>query len=219
MRYTSIPTIADRSARLNPRSVSKAGAVSLPYLPPEIHSLPSRGSIPAESERHDAAGGREIHSYPCTRGLREAARAREKSWYTKINIGDPTMSPNGARVFVPARPSIIPRIRRQTCNARSCRALLPSTFSDPLAALLVHIQTEDNEKTLSEYILGRGYTSAVSSSKLICFGLSRAWHDHEATRLNRRHVQNIKIMLLLLEMKRGINDLCIPTYVCHLRKL
>lgn len=155
---TSIPTITDRSARLNPRSVSKAGAVNLPYLPPEIHSLPSRHrrSNPAESERHDAAGAAK-YIRTLVRGLREATRAREKSWYTKINIGDPTMSPNGARVFVSARPSITPRIRRQTCNARSCRLSPPSPFSDPLATLLVHIQTEDNEKSLSEYILGRGY--------------------------------------------------------------
>lgn len=90
-------------------------------------------------------------------GLREATRAREKSWYAKINIGDPTMSPNRARVSVSARPSITPRIRRQTCNARSCRPLPPvaprsrcsrSRSSRGSSRPTPHVQTEDNEKTL-----------------------------------------------------------------------
>lgn len=47
--------------------------------------------------------------------------AREKSSYTKINIGSYHVVKQSARIFVSTRPSITLRIRRQTCNARSCR--------------------------------------------------------------------------------------------------
>lgn len=113
--------------------------VDLLYLP--RRSTPfRRGSNPAESKRQ--RGGcccrsREIHSYART-WLRGATGAREKSSYTKINIGSDHVTKQSVRIFVSARPSITLRIRRQTCNARSCR---PSRrhppARNPLAALLV----------------------------------------------------------------------------------
>lgn len=67
------------------------------------------------------------------------------------------MSPNGARA------SSSRHVRQSPCGSddkhATQEAVVLPVRSDPLAALLVprHVQTEDYEETLSEYILGREY--------------------------------------------------------------
>lgn len=190
---TNIPTITDRSARLNPRSPSKAGAVDLPYLPPEIHSLPSRhrGSNPAENERHDAAGAAK-YIRTLVRGLREATRAGEKSWYTKINIGgegSDHVAKQSARLRLgtsvnhPADPTTnMQRKKLSSSPRRRVPARIHSRLFSSYATYKQKITRKPSRNTSSVL------DTAVSSSKPICFELSRAWHDHETTRLNRADV-------------------------------
>lgn len=120
------------------------------------------------------------------------------------------MSPNRARVSVSARPSITPRIRRQTCNARSCRPLpvaprsrcSRSRSSRGSSRPTPHVQTEDNEKTLTEYILGRGYLGCFFFKTHPFRAIMRVARSCETIRLNRRCVSNIRIMLLLLDTEK-----------------
>lgn len=135
-----------------------------------------------------------------------ATGAREKSSYTKINIRSEHVAKPSARIFVSARPSITLRIRRQTCNARSCRS--PRPFESSRSSSRPTPRTNRGLRGNPLGIHSRSGIQPLLLQNHLFRATARVAHDRETAGIkSRRRVQNIKIMPLSYVPSVGINNI------------
>jgi len=147
-----------------------------------------------------------------------ATEAREKSSYTKINIRSDHVAKQSARIFVSARPSITLRIRRQTCNARSCRPPHRRAVRSLGSSRSSSRPTPRTNRRLRGNPLG--IHSRLGIRPLLLQNPSVSGHRARGTITgrpikSRRRVQSIKIMSFSFALSVEINDLL---YLCRRNK-
>lgn len=88
-----------------------------------------------------------------------------------------------ARLRLSARPSITLQIQRQTCNARSLPAVVSvRIFSQLFSSHATYKQKITRKPSRNTFSVG---DLVASSSKPICFGPSRAWHNRGTKRAQK----------------------------------